>query len=36
MVPTRAYDTNTDTTLPQFYDPLGRRFYVGVEAKFWG
>jgi len=27
-------DTNTDTTLPQFYDPLGRRFYVGVEAKF--
>jgi outer membrane receptor protein involved in Fe transport len=27
-------DSNSDTTLPQFYDPLGRRFYVGVEAKF--
>ena len=27
-------DTNTDTTLPQFYDPLGRRFFVGVSAKF--
>jgi iron complex outermembrane receptor protein len=26
-------DTNTDTTLPQFYDPLGRRFFVGVKAK---
>ena len=26
-------DSNTDTTLPQFYDPLGRRFYFGVKAK---
>ena len=29
-------DTNTDTTLPQFYDPLGRRFFVGVSAKIVG
>jgi hypothetical protein len=27
-------DTNTDTTLPNFYDPLGRRFFVGLNAKF--
>ncbi|MEO6185069.1 MAG: TonB-dependent receptor, partial [Steroidobacteraceae bacterium] len=27
-------DTNTDTTLPQYYDPLGRRFFVGLKAKF--
>lgn len=26
-------DSNTDQTLPQFYDPLGRRFYIGVNAK---
>jgi len=27
-------DSNADTTLPQYYDPLGRRFYIGVGAKF--
>jgi iron complex outermembrane recepter protein len=27
-------DTNSDMTNPSFYDPLGRRFYVGVKASF--
>jgi outer membrane receptor protein involved in Fe transport len=26
-------DSNSDTTLPQFYDPLGRRYYLGLKAK---
>ena len=26
-------DSNTDTTQPQYYDPLGRRFYIGLKAK---
>ncbi len=27
-------DSNTDATLPQFYDPLGRRYFLGLKAKF--
>ena len=27
-------DTNTDLTNPGYYDPLGRRYYVGVKASF--
>jgi len=27
-------DSNTDATLTQYYDPLGRRFYIGVQANF--
>ena len=27
-------DTNTDITSPGNYDPLGRRFYMGVKASF--
>jgi outer membrane receptor protein involved in Fe transport len=27
-------DSNTDQTIPQYYDPLGRRFYVGLKASF--
>jgi outer membrane receptor protein involved in Fe transport len=29
-----AKDTNSNQTNAQFYDVLGRRFYVGVKAKF--
>jgi iron complex outermembrane receptor protein len=27
-------DSNSDVTNPSFYDPLGRRYYVGVKASF--
>ena len=27
-------DSNTDQTLPGYYDALGRRFYVGLKATF--
>jgi len=27
-------DSNSDITNPSFYDPLGRRYYVGVKASF--
>lgn len=27
-------DSNSDVTNPSFYDPLGRRFYVGMKASF--
>jgi iron complex outermembrane receptor protein len=27
-------DSNSDVTNPSFYDPLGRRYYVGVKATF--
>jgi hypothetical protein len=27
-------DTNSDSTLAGFYDPLGRRLYVGVKIDF--
>ncbi len=27
-------DSNSDTTQPSFYDPLGRRYYVGMKVSF--
>jgi hypothetical protein len=27
-------DSNTDQTNPSFYDPLGRRYYVGAKFSF--
>ena len=27
-------DSNTDSTLPGYYDALGRRFYIGLKATF--
>jgi iron complex outermembrane recepter protein len=32
--PNPGIDSNSDMTNPSFYDPLGRRYYVGVKASF--
>ncbi|MBX5463367.1 MAG: TonB-dependent receptor, partial [Steroidobacteraceae bacterium] len=29
-----GFDSNSDQTNPSFYDPLGRRYYVGVKVSF--